>query len=364
MPDAAVPADDPVAAYRAARTPTEYYAARIAVLQGALPAEVLDLERRAVTGRRRLPPSEARWLRNLADRVRAVGPPVRLRSSSTAPDVRVLIESHTDGAAGLVMLFTGATGRLNLPLAVALQHLPIAGRELVLLGDPTRRAYLDGVPGVATSLPGLAAWVRDRAAGRPIWTLGTSMGGGPAVITGLLAGAVRAAALGGFDPLSRAGADGAAAEIRRALAAVPGASEPDAPTVLCVHAEGSERDAANAEALRSSVGGGRRVVLAGVARHDVLAEAARAGSLQDLLALVLDPGTPIPPGEGPVVLPRRHPADDGPGPGSARPGVRRDGRPPSRRGRLVGRALRALPLGGGLRRTVVAAAYRRGIVIR
>lgn len=357
-----------VDAYRAARTPAEYYAARVGVLQRAIPEEVVALADTPTDRRRRLPPAEREWLGRLAAEVTGAGPTVRLRERTLVTGVRSLIRTDDDGGAGLLVLFSGAAGRLNIPLATLLQSLPWAGREVLLVGDPTRDAYLAGIPGLATSLPTLADRIRSHAAGRRLGTLGTSMGGGPAVITGLLAGAELVAAVGGSDPLLRPGVEGAERAITAALAvrrSDPGAAATD---VLCVHSEGNARDAANAAELLARVGTGRRVVVAPARLHNVLREAQDAGVLRDLLTLLTEPG-PLPGGDTDPLVVRLDGSRAGDERDPAEPPPRRIHperrvRPPTRRrDRTVARFVEVLPHRGPWRRLVVAAAYRLGVVV-
>ncbi len=366
----------PIDAYRSARTPTEYYAARIRVLQEALPHEIAALGDTPAHGRRRLPPAERRWLEWLCAEVLGSSPPVRIRQRTLARGVRSLLGPDGGGDAGLVVLFSGGAGRLNIALATFLQHLPWEGREVLILADPSRQAYLAGIPGVAESLPSLAAWIVAHAAGRPLSTLGTSMGGGPAVIAGILAGADRAAAVGGSDPLRRREVEdhirdpgSRPAAIAAELAAhrsVKGGATTD---VLCVHSEGNGRDSAHAGELLTRVETGRRVVLTPARSHNVLREALDAGVLQELLALLIGSGPrPIDEGSGPIVLAVGSPTDPTEAGSSSRPRPsarveRRPVPPRRRRDRIIARMVRLLPRKGPWRRAVIATAYRLDVVV-
>lgn len=100
----------------------------------------------------------------------------------------------------LLIAFAGAAMRLMVPVGVVLQHLPASQYDVVLLRDQRRAHYERGIPGYAETLLALMRRLgADLGAQRyrRVVTLGTSMGGLPALRGGILLGADLAISLGG-----------------------------------------------------------------------------------------------------------------------------------------------------------------------
>ena len=103
----------------------------------------------------------------------------------------------------LLILFAGNAQRVMLPLPVFIQHLDARQTDVVLLRDPQRAAYRQGLWRFASTLDGLADAL-------PVWThaeeyravevLGTSGGGLPAVMVALQLGAAAVVSVGGNGP--------------------------------------------------------------------------------------------------------------------------------------------------------------------
>jgi hypothetical protein len=259
------------AAFLVARTPSEYARARIALLLHGLPEEVLD-----TADPRRLPRAERDWLDGLRRDVRSGGrEPARFPVRTSLARDATLLGVPDGPAPRLLVLFAGLGQRFTAPLAVVLQHLPRDRHDVLILRDPSGSGYARGVQGLGDDPDALAAALEVIAAGRPLVTLGASMGGWPAVDIGLRAGAERAVSLGGGPNDDR----------------LPTPRAEAGPTrVLAVHAGGNAHDAARAERIVARTHGAVRVILEGDDRHAVLKIALEAGRLAELLALLVGPG--------------------------------------------------------------------------
>lgn len=115
----------------------------------------------------------------------------------------VTFYSRPDNPSGdktLLIGFTGRLQRLMLPIAAILQALPARLHDVVVLRDRDHDHYESGIKDYASSLVELTERLHadlqtDRY--RRVVTLGTSMGGFPALRAGIVIGADRALALGG-----------------------------------------------------------------------------------------------------------------------------------------------------------------------
>jgi len=120
---------------------------------------------------------------------------VRHRLSANA----ILFSSRPD-VAGLVVIFTGKSGRTMVPLSVQLQFIDEACFDVLVLADPGRLHYTAGVEPFGNDIAALALGLRRFAAERGyhrIFTYGESMGGLPSLAAGRMAGATRAISVGG-----------------------------------------------------------------------------------------------------------------------------------------------------------------------
>lgn len=207
-----------------------------------------------------------------------IGPDVALFSAPSVPAERK----------ALLVAFCGRTNRVMLPWSLFLQHLPAALFDVVILTDRSNLHYFDGVAGYATGFFRLVRrLLADTGANRyrRIIGYGTSSGGFPALRFGLLAGAYRAISVGGtwtwpiyrletgqpldaFDPLC-------------ACNRLPGTH------LVCVHANGAERDAVSAEQLQRIVKVSRLPV-DGTDEHNIVYVLYRAGRLSSFFGQLLD----------------------------------------------------------------------------
>lgn len=101
-----------------------------------------------------------------------------------------------------LICFTGSARRMMLPAATFLQALPASRFDVVMLKDEQRLHYQAGVEGYAETLAELVQRLAkdlDTGSYRRVVTMGTSMGGFPALRAGILMQADRALSLGGRE---------------------------------------------------------------------------------------------------------------------------------------------------------------------
>lgn len=168
----------------------------------------------------------------------------------------------------VLLAFCGNAGRLMLPLPIVLQALPASEWDML---------RVTSIPGAGHLRPGsevgdfsglLAAIDRELdGAGSPAVTcVGTSGGGGPAMLAALRLGAERCVSLCGtlreeWMPLL--------GELSGGLLPRQGAVDEAWPSYLFVHGAGHELDSENARVLQAMLGGDI-LSIPGVERHNVL----------------------------------------------------------------------------------------------
>jgi hypothetical protein len=103
----------------------------------------------------------------------------------------------------LLIGFTGNSDRLMMPCPTFLQHFDAARTDIVFLADRSRQAFRNGIEGLAGNfeeliavLPGLLS-ISDY---RRLAITGTSNGGLPSVLAGLMLRAEMVMSVGGSDP--------------------------------------------------------------------------------------------------------------------------------------------------------------------
>ena len=194
----------------------------------------------------------------------------------------------------LVTLLTGAASRPGTWTPVFLQALDARQVEVLMLRDRTGRHFRNGCPGLAETLPGLVDKIDARFRGggyaRHV-VLGVSRGGHAALGVGQLARAERAIAFGATprsDPL-------------RLLAGepMPPAYDPlcaclTSPVpIIAIHGEANAQDASHARMV-TSLYGGTRLAVRGLADHGIIHHVSATGRLPALLRMALDMPTDRP----------------------------------------------------------------------
>ncbi|MBC2836152.1 non-ribosomal peptide synthetase [Paragemmobacter straminiformis] len=155
-------------------------------------------------GRTALARRRADWSREVAATLADATDPLAWQRVTVSDNVDLMTDpSVPSNRKTLVIGFTSRAMRLTAPTYQILCALDPAQHDLLLLRDPDRRHYFSGVPGVATSLGGVARWIADWQAPlayRETVALGTSAGGIPALVVGLQNGCRRILLSGADSP--------------------------------------------------------------------------------------------------------------------------------------------------------------------
>jgi len=181
----------------------------------------------------------------------------------------------------LIVAFTGRTMRLMTPTHHVLGSLSPARHDLLMLRDPSRSHYHDGIPGLGADLVAVARalgrYVQDSGYRRVV-ALGTSAGGIPAVCSAILNGWERVLACG-TDRLSSHPCFRDVLEYCAQLHAA--ASKPE---VILAYSAGNERDTDGARQIAALLPAARLLPDARFADHSLLYELHRLGELAGFLA--------------------------------------------------------------------------------
>lgn len=121
--------------------------------------------------------------------------------SRLSRDVRLFADpAISNSRKALLVIFAGSSNMPMMPSAMMLQHIPAALFDVLLFCDRSNRSYETGVDGFEGPMVRTLSNVAMRIEAdhyRAIYCYGTSMGGFPALRSGLLLGARRAIAIGG-----------------------------------------------------------------------------------------------------------------------------------------------------------------------
>jgi hypothetical protein len=206
----------------------------------------------------------------------------------------------------LLVLVSGNAGRMLIPVALFLDHLPPRPFDALFLKTPDRLSYRSGVAGLGRNIPEVAAFVqRQFPAGtyRSIHTFGTSAGGFPAVALGRLIGAANAVSAGGRHPYDVLRLPDLAARRIRAFDPLCACPAGDLPRVVTAYARESPQDSEHARALQQVMPSAIDYAVPGITDHNFLEVLFHAGLLRRALAQFLsdDPG-PKPPSRAAIWL--------------------------------------------------------------
>ncbi len=279
---------DVAAALACCATTAERYRVQIDAENALTPHEVATLHDAAAA----LPAEAQPWIDKLAAMCRRIRGTIQpFRCHAVGPGVSFLEGSAPPGAPRiLVHAFTGVAQRMMLPLAPFLQGLPADRCDVVVLRDPDRVGFLDGVAGYAADLPSLAARlaaelpVRGHAASVCI---GASSGGAPALAFGPLVGARLALSLGGLHPRAMRLRNAEAPIDRFAFEKLRAATPQSATRLVCVHGEDFHRDCVRSRLLAMTVPGCEVLAVRDVALHGVVAGLFQHNALARFLEEVL-----------------------------------------------------------------------------
>ena len=187
--------------FMACRTPADFYRLQILTECDATPNDIASLSRY----RTMLPPEVSAWSEN----IRAM---MFMQAKTVQPFRRELISRNValyttrngqDAPRDLLLAFCGLADRLQVPVPVVLQHLDGSRFDVLLLRDPSKRIYLQGVPEYAPDLGLVAERIRrdiDLAGYRSVRSIGTSGGGWASFTVGAMLGAERAVSMSGKPP--------------------------------------------------------------------------------------------------------------------------------------------------------------------
>jgi hypothetical protein len=240
---------------------TDFYEVLIGLERIATPTELEAISR---AGRTRSHEFDAK----LQALVRALGPELA-RFSRIQINPSVSLYSNGRGASTLIVGFTGRIDLLFMPIALVLQYFA-DDCDVLVLRDPGRTGFGNGIGGYATSFPEMVARLKqdiDFGRYKSVRCLGTSGGGCAALAGGILMGAERAVCFSGRLP-SRARRETSRnipPDIENAVRTAVG----DPSRFFCVFGADNEKDVGNAQAIREVLDT-TLIPVAGVADHNVV----------------------------------------------------------------------------------------------
>ena len=187
--------------FLACRTPADFYRLQILAECNAVPSEVAAL----LPYRRVLPKEALEWVASVQSMMFAQATTVQpFRRKAISGNVALYTtRSDPEEPRDLLVAFCGLADRLQVPILVVLQHLDGTRFDVLLLRDPSKRIYLQGVPDYAQDLALVAQRIRadvDLERYRAIRSIGTSGGGWAAFTVGTMLGADRAVSMSGKPP--------------------------------------------------------------------------------------------------------------------------------------------------------------------
>lgn len=191
----------------------------------------------------------------------------------------------------LVVAFAARGGRLTLPACAFLQALPQPGTDVLLLRDRHKLQFRLGCHGLADNFRELLRAIEQIAATYPqVIALGTSMGGLPAIRTGLMLGLPRAISLGGrfWNDIARINT-AARLPVYDPLCAC---RAPSSCHFVFASASGHTADTLSARQL-ATVFGGSAFAVPHLNSHHILGEAWLTNQLPPLLSELLDVPGPM-----------------------------------------------------------------------
>ena len=285
---------DLAALFAGCRTEADVYRVQIAAENLLAPPEVAAL----AAGPGALPDPARKWIRRLEGMMRRAGGTTEAFRRRALGEHVTFYEGAAETAAprSLVFAFTGTALRMNLPAPVFLQALPAASCDVVILGDATRTAFLQGVRGYAPDLRALAQRLAqdlppfaNYAGG--LRCIGTSAGGAAALHFGLVVQARRAVSVDGAHPAALA-MRAAPGTDRTLLDRATAGLGPRATQLIAVHGEGNRRDALLGRLLAAGLPGARPLAVRVEGQHGLLAPLLAKRALRRFLAEVLLADTP------------------------------------------------------------------------
>lgn len=282
--------DQIVAAFRRCRKPTDFYRLQISIEDFVTPQEFAELCQR----RAELPAPAHDWLDKLSGLMFGeIAEPREYARTKIASQVWFYgADASRSGQAparpDLLVCFCGLWQRLMSPISTILQHVDASRCDVVVLTDPSKRAFFHGIDGYAESFDAILSRLGDDVAldgYEAVKCFGTSAGGLPAIAAASRLGAERAVSVGGREARTYAPAMArhgiAPDDFCREFAIQP----QDRTSYICVYPAEHEADRAGAEHYEHALGAVRIPVL-GTGQHTLLFEFLkkhRLGSFLDAL---------------------------------------------------------------------------------
>lgn len=285
---------DVVALFAGCRTEADFYRVQLDAERRLAPAEVAAL----LPPDDALPEAQRLWLARLGETLALAGGALEPFRRRPLADNVTHFEGVREGAAprSLVLAFTDVAQRMNVPVAIFLQALPAAACDVVVFADPTRTAFLSGVPGYADGIAALVARLaRDLPTERypgGIRCIGSSAGAAAALSFAIAAGARRGVSLDGAHPAALPMRH--AGRIDRTTLLDPATHAPPGTVLLSVHGAQHRRDRIRGPLLALGLPGARSIAVetGGEKTHGLLAVLLARRALARFLAEILLADTP------------------------------------------------------------------------
>ncbi len=230
------------------------------------------------------------WAMTLATQqaLAGAGPPSVIRRTWIRGGATLYRRSPSPARTLLVCL-TGNARRMMMPAPTFLQQLSPFDADVLKLETRDARGFVDGVPGHSTDFPSTLNWLAGLVAdhGSPrLATMGTSLGGLPAIVTGLALPASSILAAGAIDHGAAELAPGSGLDSMESVLTSAAGRRASTPALSVVYAAGVERDAEAARRI-SAVLPCRELVGVEDSTHNCLYPLVERGGLGDLLERAL-----------------------------------------------------------------------------
>ena len=254
------------------RTPADFYRLQIALENERTPLELLE----QFASRDELAPPVRKWISTLEDMMlRGSGLIQPFTRTSLSGNVQYYHAGPGNGTKSLLIGFCGNYQRLMMPLPLFLQHVPADLFDVVILKDPERNFFLQGVSDYASSLAELPERLdRDLSLTRyaSVRCIGTSAGGAAALVAGTVFGAERALSFGGGHPARAAESLAARGLNGNELDFVFVNAERSCGRKLAFFGEANEIDRETAASLCRAYPGTRMAPVRSVSTHNIFFE--------------------------------------------------------------------------------------------
>jgi hypothetical protein len=259
------------------KSPTDLYRLQVNIQQFATPDEIAAL----MAEQSRFPKEFNMWLGGMLDWMTGVRKDIPTYQRRMIGDHITLYSAPTQSKA-LAIGFSGKAGRLFMPTPLVLQYFSVGSCDLLIIRDPERIGFVNGVPGYAASVEDLPEKLGsdvDFDKYPEIRTLGTSGGSVAALILGARLNAPHAVSFSGHLPSvsPRYGTYPGSAALEAALRSLG-----PRPDYVCVFGATNGFDLARALEINKLVPL-RLMPIKGVSDHNVMFALHQRGELTKLL---------------------------------------------------------------------------------